>query len=100
MSGPAKLANQLCADLEADLGGADNLNGAQREIIRRAAVMGAICGDLEAHWLTQKQADLALLGTLADRQRRLLESLGLHHGGRKARDVTLKQYLYGVEAAE
>ena len=95
----AKLANQLRADLEADLGGHDNINAAQREIIKRAAVLGAIVGDVECSWLTGKAADLALLGTLADRQRRLLESLGLHHGGRKARDVTLKQYL-GGEAAE
>ena len=97
----ARLANQLVADLVADMGGEDNINAAQYEIIRRAALLGAVCGDIEATWLTTKDGDLSLLGTLADRQRRMLESLGLHHA-RKPRDVTpsLKQYLNNQEAAE
>ena len=89
----ARIANQLVADLVVDMGGEDSINAAQREIIRRAALMGAICGDLEANWLTKKEADLVLLGTLADRQRRLLESLGLHHG-RKPKDVTPSLHSY------
>ena len=93
----AKAASRLVADLVADMGGETNINAAQHEIIRRAAIMGAICGDLEVSWLTTKEVDLALLGTLAERQRRLLECLGLNTG-RKPRDVTtpsLRQYLNG-----
>ncbi|MGA7453739.1 MAG: hypothetical protein WBW73_21510 [Rhodoplanes sp.] len=94
-----RLANQLKADLEADLGGPENLNAAQRELVKRAAVIGAIVGDVEATWLTGKVADLSLFGMLVDRQRRLLEALGLHQGGRKAKDVTpsLRQYLNGAD---
>ena len=92
----ATIANQLRAELESDLGGAENLNAAQRELVKRVAVLGAILGDTEAHWLTGKTADLSVLGMLIDRQRRLFETLGLHHG-RKARDVTpsLGEYLNG-----
>ena len=72
----AKAANALVADLLNDMGGEANVNAAQYEIIRRAAIMGAICGDLEVSWLTTKTCDLTLLGTLAERQRRLLECLG------------------------
>ena len=94
----AKHANQLRAELEADLGGADNLSAAQREIVKHAAIVGAILGDVEANWLVGKSADLSVLGMLIDRQRRLFETLGLHTG-RKPKDVTtLRQYLNGQEA--
>ena len=99
----SRLANQLVADLVADMGGQAAINAAQYEIIRRAALLGAVCGDIEATWLTTKDANLTLLGTLADRQRRMLESLGLHTG-RKPRDVSptpsLRQYLNGQESTE
>lgn len=84
----AKRALQLVADLEADLGGPASLSTAQRELIRRCAVLGAIVGDVEAAWLEKQNADLSLYGMLVDRQRRLFETLGLHEG-RKPRDVTL-----------
>ena len=99
----AKAANQLRAELIADLGGADALSAAQREIVKHAAIVGAILGDVEAGWLVGKAkvADLATMGMLIDRQRRLFECLGLHQG-RKPRDVTtptLNQYL-NQEAAD
>ena len=98
----AKAANQLRAELIADLGGADNLTAAQHEIVKHAGIVGAILGDVEAGWLVGKAkvADLATMGMLIDRQRRLFECLGLHTG-RKPRDVTtptLKQYLSNQEA--
>lgn len=79
----AKLARDLVAALEADLGG--DLSAAQRELVTRAALLGAITQDAEANWLSRNPVDLALYGTLADRQRRILEALGLK---RVARDVT------------
>lgn len=81
----ARRALKLVADIEADLGGPSNLSTAQRELVRRSAVLGAIIGDIETDWLECGQTDLMLLGTLADRQRRCLLALGLQ---RVARDVS------------
>lgn len=101
----AKAANQLRAELISDLGGEANISAAQREIVTHAAIVGAILGDVEAGWLVgvrTKVADLATMGMLIDRQRRLLECLGLHNG-RRPKDVTpvqsLNQYL-NQEATE
>ncbi|HZP69246.1 MAG TPA: hypothetical protein VFB29_04820 [Pseudolabrys sp.] len=81
----ARRAQALVAQIEADLGGTDQLSTAQRELIRSAALLGAMTEDQAARWLERKPADLTLFGTLVDRQRRILETLGL---SRKARDVT------------
>lgn len=81
----AKLAQKLVADLEADLGGEFELTTARRELIKRGAMIGAMVEDLEARWLEREPADLTTYGMLVDRQRRILEVLGLD---RRARDVT------------
>jgi hypothetical protein len=88
----AKAANQLRAELFADLGGEQNLSAAQREIVKHASIVGAILSDVEAKWLVGKGADLATMGMLIDRQRRLFECLGLHNG-RRPKDVTPVQSL-------
>lgn len=79
----ARRARELVADLEADLGG--DLSTAERELVKRAALLGAIVEDQEVCWLQRQPADLALYGQLVDRQRRILETLGLK---RNARNVT------------
>jgi len=48
-------------------------------------MLGALCEHLEAKWLGGEDADFALLATLGNAQRRMLESIGLQ---RRARDVT------------
>lgn len=79
----SKKARELVSALQSDLGG--DLSAAQRELVQRAAILGAIIEDAETSWLARSPVDLSLLGTLADRQRRLLETLGLR---RVPRDVT------------
>ena len=79
----ARRARELVADLETDLGG--GLTTGERELVKRAAMLGAIVEDQEVRWLQRQPADLALYGTLVDRQRRILETLALR---RVARDVT------------
>lgn len=79
----AKLATRLLAALENDLGG--NPSAAQRELAKRAALLGAITEDFEARWLEKEPADLGTYGMLVDRQRRCLEALGLV---RIPRDIT------------
>ena len=81
----AKLAQKLVSDLQADLGGEFELTAARAELIKRAALLGAMVEDLEARWLEREPADLTTYGMLVDRQRRILEVLGLD---RRARDKT------------
>ncbi len=71
----AKAAQRLVHSMKRDLGG--ELSSAQRELVQRAALLGAMLEDAETRWLESKPADLASYGQLVDRQRRLLETLGL-----------------------
>lgn len=79
----ARLAKGLLTELQSDLGG--SLTAAERELAQRASLLAAMLSDLEAAWLERRPADLAIYGQLVDRQRRILEVLGLK---RRARDVT------------
>lgn len=73
----ARCARRLIGEIESDLGGADRLSAAEREIAQRAAMAGAMLADLEARWLSGHPADLAQYATLANTQSRLLKLLGL-----------------------
>jgi hypothetical protein len=87
----ARRARDLVAALTADLGGDDNLSAAQRELIRRAALLAAYLEDAEARWLAGEQVDVAAWLSAIDRQRRTLMALGLE---RRARPVpSLAEYL-------
>jgi hypothetical protein len=87
----ARLAKTLVADLESDLGGADRLSAAERELVQRAALMSAMLGDAEARWLSGRSIDVAEYTTLANTQSRVLKMLGLE---RRARDVTPDLHRY------
>jgi hypothetical protein len=78
----AQQAHRLVAQLEADLG--KDPSTAERELIKRAALLGAIVEDTEVAWLERRPADLSIYGKLVDRQRRILEALGLK---RTPRDI-------------
>jgi len=85
----ARRARQLVADIESDLGG--GLTAAQRELVTRSAVLGAYLQSAEVAWLAGEAVDVGAWFSAIDRQRRLLEVLGLE---RKAKDVTnLADYL-------
>lgn len=89
----ARQARQLIDDLESDLGGRDRLSAAERELIQRAALSGAMLQDLETRYLMGKGIDVAAYSTLANAQRRLLATVGLK---RRPRDVTdLSAYIAG-----
>ncbi len=81
----AKAARALVADLESDLGGADRLSAAERALVVRAAVTGAMVEHLEASWLSGGDYDVLTYTALAKLQLRLLTALGLQ---RRSRDVT------------
>ena len=76
----------------ADLGGADSLSEAQRQLCRRAATLSVMAESMEADAIGNKPFDVDLYGQLTDRLGRCLQRLGLE---RKARDVTpsLQSYL-------
>jgi hypothetical protein len=93
---------ELIDRVEADLGGAERLSTAEQQIIRRAALTGAVLEDLGTRWLNGEPIDCGLFATLSNSERRLYESVGLR---RQPRDVTptLPQYLarkFGPAATE
>jgi hypothetical protein len=76
---------ELISSIETDLGGPDRLSTAERQIVQRASLHGAMLESLEAAWLSGQEVDLGLYATITNSQRRLLETVGLR---RQARDVT------------
>ena len=83
-----------------DLGGPDLMSEAKRQLIRRAATLSIMAEAIEADVVRDLGFDILNYGTVCDRLRRILESLGLE---RVARDtaVTLEQYVearYGDQA--
>lgn len=81
----ARAARNLMADITSDLGGDAAVSAAEKQIIQRAAITGAILEDMEAAWLAGGQIDMAVYVPLANLQRRHLEAVGLK---RAPRDVT------------
>jgi len=81
----ARRAKALVETIETDLGGADRLTGAQRELVTRAAVLGALIQHSEVRMLAGKKVDFSDYLAAVNVQRRVLATLGLD---RKLRDVT------------
>jgi hypothetical protein len=82
----AQAARQLIATLSADLGGEDHISEAQRQLVQRAAVCGAMLADYEARWIAGEPIALHEYLAAINVQRRVLATLGLE---RRARDVSL-----------
>jgi hypothetical protein len=72
----AKRAHDTISAIESDLGGAENLTTAMRQLVESAAVTSAMVADLGSRWLAGEQIDLALFCTLGNAQRRLFETIG------------------------
>jgi hypothetical protein len=72
----ARQARETISAIESDLGGAENITTAMRQIIESAAVTSAMVADLGSRWLAGEQIDLALFCTLGNAQRRLFETIG------------------------
>jgi len=95
----AAFAKNLVAEFEADLGGADNLTAALRQLTQRGAVLSAIAQDFETRFLLGEAIELPDYLAAVNNLRRVLQTIGLE---RKARDVspTLDQYLHSRYAPE
>jgi hypothetical protein len=77
-------ARELINGIEADLGGADQLTTAQRQLAQRASVYGALIESCEVEWLEGRIVDPNWFAA-TNAQRRVLRDLGLE---RRAKDVT------------
>src|ERR1700731_3550751 len=67
-----------------DLGGADRLSEGQKQLIRRAATLSIMAESVEADMVRDMAFDVLVYGTVCDRLRRILDTLGL---ARVAKDV-------------
>jgi hypothetical protein len=88
----AQMVSKTISAIASDLGGNEHLSTGEHQIIKRAALTGAMLEDMAARWLLGEPVDPALYATLSNAERRLLETVGLK---RVARDVTpsLRDYL-------
>ncbi len=94
----ARRYRDLIAEMTNDLGGAEVLSEAQRQLIRRAAGLSVQAEAVEAAILNGKDIDLAAYVTATNALRRVLDTLGLK---RVAKEVpNLQAYLAGRAAAE
>jgi hypothetical protein len=88
---------RLISEIEADLGGHDRLSTAERQLVQRAAVLGAVLIDAEAKWLAGDAFDPSTYCAIVNAQRRVLETIGLK---RRARDVSPLAELWRAEQEE
>jgi hypothetical protein len=88
----------LIDELEACAGGSDRLSPGERQLIQRAAVLGALLEDTETRWIRSGSIDPKDYCTVINAQRRVLESIGLKR--QVPRDVTptLEQIAADIEA--
>ncbi len=84
----ARRAHELIAAISRDLTGSDDMSGLTegvKQLIQRAAILGAMVESNEACWLGGEAVDLTSYFTALNNQRRILVTLGLD---RRAKDVT------------
>jgi hypothetical protein len=86
-----KETKQLIIDIENDLGGADRLSAAQRQVIQHAAVLGAHLTDREVRYLGGAEINVTEYCSLINAQRRCFEVIGVE---RKPRDVSPDLHTY------
>lgn len=87
----AKTARSLVGALIADLGGQASLTIAERELVTRVAMLGAILADFETRWVAGEQVLFCDYLAAINAQRRVLATLGLQ---RRPRDVSLDPLAY------
>lgn len=84
----ARRLHDILAEIVSDLGGADTLSEAQRQLARRAATLSIQCELIEAELAAGGELSAERLdtyGVLTDRLGRCLQRIGLR---RVARDIT------------
>jgi hypothetical protein len=94
----ARRARELIEAIELDLGGGDRVSEGTRQLVQRAAVLGAYIENCEALWLGGQVVDLPDYLAAINAQRRVLATIGLD---RRPRNVTpsVAEYVGAVEEA-
>ena len=82
----AQRALALVRAFEVDLGGGDRLSEGARQLVQRAAVLGAYIESVEVRWLQGGKIELLDLLAATNTQRRIIEDLNA--ATRQARDIT------------
>ena len=79
-------ASKLIETLSVDMGGMDQLSEGEKQLITRAAMIGAIATDFEARWVAGQKVELSDYLQAVNAQRRVLATLvsGLP---RRAKDI-------------
>ena len=78
----ARRFRDIFDEIVSDLGGADRLSEAQRQLARRATLMSVQCELLEAASITGTAIDLDTYGQLSDRLGRAFTRLGIKRAPR------------------
>ena len=86
----ARRYRDLVAEHSSDMGGADGLSEAMRQMIRRAASLAVWCEAVECKLAEGEDIDISSYTTATNALRRVLVDLGLE---RRAKDVTLHDRL-------
>jgi hypothetical protein len=94
----ARRARELIEAIESDLGGGDHLSEGAKQLVQRAACLGAFIESCEAQWLGGEAVELSDYLAAINSQRRVLATIGLE---RRAREVTptVAAYLAADEEA-
>jgi hypothetical protein len=80
----ARRARELIEAIQADLGGGDRLSEGEKQLVQRAAVLGAYIESHEVRWLNGETVDLADYLAACNTQRRILATVGLQ---RRTKDI-------------
>jgi hypothetical protein len=90
--------SDILSEIVSDLGGADCLSEAQRQLARRCATIALECEKIECAAATGSAIDLETYGQLTDRLGRALSRLGIK---RQAREVpSIHDYLQRIAEEE
>jgi hypothetical protein len=80
-----RVTRKLIDEIEGDLGGNGSLSTGERQLVQRAAVLGALLTDTESRWIEGEPIDPTAYCTVVNAQRRLFETIGLK---RTPRDIS------------
>jgi hypothetical protein len=83
---------ELVDAIERDLGGADRLSSARRQVIEAGALATAMRRDLGVRWLAGEKVDPAVYATLCNTERRQYEPAGAYEFAPRDVTPTLEEY--------
>jgi hypothetical protein len=73
--------------IESDLGGSAALSTGEKQLVQRAAVLGAVLTDIESRWIEGQPIDATVYCTVVNAQRRVLETIGLRRRAKQVMSV-------------